>query len=89
MSKSEWSKLKADLKAKAKKIGRQTTHAMEKEFREVKSGFDDLREPPSTLTQIERFFEDVWKDEIKPAAAKLNAGIRKQMNNLYEGAQGI
>lgn len=77
------------LKAQAEKIGRQTKHAVEKEFREVGRAFDDFREPPSTLTQIERFFEDVWKDEIKPAAAKLNAGVRRQMNNLYEGARDL
>jgi len=81
--------LKAEIKAQAKKIGRQTTHAVGKELREGKRALADLMEPPSTLTQIERFFEDIWKDEIKPAAAKLNAGVRRQMNTLYKGISDL
>lgn len=62
---------------------------MGKEFREGKRELVDIIEPPSTLTQIERFFEDIWKDEIKPAAAKLNAGVRGQMNALHKGVSDL
>ena len=72
------------LKEQAKGIGRQTAHAAEKVSRVAEREFNDMIEPPSTLTQIERFFEDVWKDKIKPAAAKLNAGVQRQMNSLYK-----
>ena len=45
-------------------------------------GVKDLLNPPSTMTEVERFFEDTWKDDIKPAAAKLNVNIKREMSEL-------
>jgi hypothetical protein len=34
------------------------------------------------MTEVERFFEDVWKDDIKPAMAKLNVNVKREMSQL-------
>ena len=59
-----------DLKREAIYKAQQAKHTLEKTKREGVRGVKDLLNPPSTMTEVERFFEDTWKDDIKPAAAK-------------------
>jgi hypothetical protein len=71
-----------DLKREAIYKAQQAKHTLEKTKREGVRGVKDLLNPPSTMTEVERFFEDTWKDDIKPAAAKLNVNIKREMSEL-------
>jgi len=71
-----------DLKREAIYKAQKAGHKLEQAKRGVVRGAEDLLKPPSTITEVERFFEDAWKDDIKPAAAKLNVNIKREMSEL-------
>jgi septation ring formation regulator EzrA len=71
-----------DIEREAKYKAQQLGHKLEKAKRGVVREAEDFLKPPSTITQVERFFEDACKDDIKPAAAKLNVNIKREMSQL-------
>ncbi|MDP4708660.1 MAG: hypothetical protein NWS20_01470 [Rickettsiaceae bacterium] len=72
----------SDIKREAIYKAKQVAHGMEKTKREASRSVKDTLNTPSTMTEVERFFEDVWKDDIKPSMAKLNVNVKREMSQL-------
>lgn len=45
--------------------------------------------PLSTMTEISRMVEDVWKNDVKPAVAKLNVNIKRELSELGKDIHGL
>ena len=76
---------KSDLQREVNYKAKQVAHQWEKGKRVAArkaSAINPLTPDPSTMTEIGREFEDLWKDDIKPAMAKLNVNVRREMSEL-------
>ena len=74
-----------DLKREAIYKAKQAAHKIEQAHRKATRIKEDgilNRTPPSTMTEISRMIEDIWKDDIKPAVAKLNVNIKREVSEL-------
>jgi hypothetical protein len=72
----------SDLKREAIYKAKQVAHGIEKAGRKTSRKVSDKFTTPSTMAEVERFFEDVWKDDIKPAMDKLNVNVKREMSQL-------
>lgn len=73
-----------DLKKEAKKVVKDANKLKKKTGRAL---YDELIEPPSTTTQIERYVKDMWEDEVKQKAVgkefeKVIKDIGNEFNSL-------